>query len=90
MQTVNPEDVDEGSTVTIEYTPESRLLGRGGRKTMEDCEVLEQMGQIVKVANPFEDDELTLIIDPDGDLWAREGNDASTDGLFGSNARVVA
>lgn len=69
----------------LEYTAEASM--RRDRRTM-DVEVIEEMGQITKMDPQYEDDDLILVLDPDGDLWAREQGKPSTDGLFGSNARV--
>lgn len=72
---------------TLDYTSEAGLTRE--RRSM-DVEVLEEMGQIVKMDPQYEDDDLILVLDPDGDLWAREQGKPSTDGLFGTNAEVNA
>jgi hypothetical protein len=56
---------------------------------MERVEIRERTGEIVYLNTPFEDDGLELVLDSEGCLWARERGRPSTDGLFGSNARIV-
>lgn len=89
MQTIDPDDVDEGDIVSIEYTAESAI--ERTRRTQDDLVVLEQMGQILKLETPWEEtSDLRLVLDPEGDLWAREAGDSTSDRLFGSNGQVIA
>lgn len=74
-------------TVDIEYTAEAAM--NRDRRTLENATVLQETGQIKYLDPGYEGDDLILVLDPDGDLWAREQGKPSTDGLFGSNARVV-
>ena len=77
-----------GQTVSLEYTSEAGLTRE--RRTMDDVVVLEEMGQMKRLEPPYEDtDDLELVLDPDGDVWARETGKPSTDRLFGSNGVVV-
>lgn len=71
-----------GDEITIEYVPTAPI--RDGRTTISGT-VQEAMGETVYVSTSL--DDVTLILDPDGDLWARD--DTHTDGLFGTIATVV-
>ena len=75
----NPEVGDE---ITIEYVPSAPI--RDGRTTISGT-VQEVMGETVYVSTPL--DDVTLILDSDGDLWARD--DTHSDGLFGTIAEIV-
>lgn len=76
-------DVSEGCTVEITYAATSKL--RSGRRSAE-AEVTETCGEIVHLANPFGFDDPTLVLDSDGDLWARDED--GRDRLFGTMARM--
>lgn len=76
---VNPEVGDE---ITIEYVPTAPI--RDGRTTITGT-VQEAMSETVYVSTSL--DDVTLILDSDGDLWARD--DSHNDGLFGTIATIV-
>lgn len=80
-------DSDSDDVVSLEYTAEAGLHRE--RRQMDDLEVIERMGQVVRMDPPYDDDDLILVLDPEGDLWARERGKPSTDGFFGSNAELV-
>lgn len=76
------ETPEVGEEVTIEYVPTSPL--RKGRTEISGT-VKEVMGQNVYVSTSL--DDVILILDGDGDLWARD--DDHQDGLFGTIAEIV-
>jgi len=75
-------DIEVGGEVTIEYVPTSPL--RNGRKSITGT-VNQVMGETVYVSTSL--DDVILILDSDGDLWARD--DTHSDGLFGTIAEIV-
>jgi len=73
----------------IQYTAET-VLGRG-RTEIQNCEIEKEMGEITYLNPPESWDEMedmTLVIDPEGDLWARD--ETGRDGYLGSNATLTA
>lgn len=76
------ETPEVGEEITIEYVPTAPI--RNGRTTITGT-VKEAMGETVYVSTSL--DDVTLILDSDGDLWARD--DDHNDGLFGTIATVV-
>lgn len=73
-----------GEEVTIEYVPNFPL--DNGRTSISGT-VKEVMGQTVYVSTSL--DDVTLILDDDGDLWARDDNRNHKDGLYGTIAEIV-
>lgn len=88
---MDTEHLEEGDTVSIEFTAESegaRFFGRTGRRTIGGT-VDEVSGSVVYVSPDVDDSgDLQLVVDPDGDVWARERDEPSTDSYYGSNAVV--
>lgn len=79
---MNDRQQEVGEEITIEYVPTAPT--RNGRTTITGT-VKEAMGQTVYVSTSL--DDVTLILDSDGDLWARDED--HNDGLFGTIAEIV-
>jgi len=81
-------EIEAGSEVTVAFTSQAGL-GAGERRQMTGVEVRQRMGELVYLRPPYDDaDDLELVLDGDGCLWAREQGCPGTDGLFGTNARL--
>lgn len=79
-------DCEPGDRVTLEYTAQASLNRE--RRSFEDLRVEEVMSNVVYFESPYgHTDDITLVLDPEGDLWARDED--GRDGYFGSNAEVV-
>lgn len=75
-------ELESVDTVEIEFIG---LAGRTReRKTME-VEVTEWMGSTAYFETPY-DTDISLVLDPDGDLWARD--EEGSDGLYGTSTMV--
>lgn len=80
---VEETDLTEGDDAKLTFVRESRITGTERREV--DAEVLDVSGEIVTLANPFGYDDPVLVVDPDGDVWAR---DEGADDYYGRNAMV--
>lgn len=76
-------DVAEGTTVDLTFVRESRVTRRESRTITS--EVLAVEGEIVTLANPYGENGPRVVVDPDGDVWAR--SEDGSDGYYGTNAR---
>ena len=83
------QEIQPGDTVKVEYTTVPNVV-YGRKRSSLTTIVSEVLGEIVYLHDYYHgDDDLTLVIDPEGDMWARETGKPSTDGLFGTNTQIT-
>lgn len=75
----------EGDDVELTFIRESKITGTE-RRTV-DVEVRAVTGNIVTFENPYGQDGPLMVVDPEGDVWAR---DNGQDGYYGRNAEISA
>lgn len=75
-------EVESGDTVEIEFIG---VAGRRRKRKTMEVEVTERMAKTIYFEPPYETD-ISLVLDPDGDLWARDED--GKDGLFGIATEV--
>ena len=85
---IEVDDLEAGDRVTIQFISTSGL--RQERRSHEDLLVTEQMGKIAYLGSPYPDDlpEISLVLDPENDLWARQ--DGHQDKHYGMRAVITA
>jgi len=75
-------EVESGNTVELEFIS---LAGRTRERETMEAEVTERMSNVVYFDPPYEID-VSLVLDPEGDLWARD--EQGNDKLYGTSTVV--
>ncbi|MFC6771465.1 hypothetical protein ACFQDD_08055 [Halorubrum pallidum] len=75
-------ELEPGDSIEIEFLS---VAGRSRERKSMDVEVEGVMGQILYL-DPGYDIDVGLVLDPDGDLWARD--EQGKDGLYGTRSKV--